>query len=73
MQERGDYSEATSEAIDNEIKDIISAQYKVAIGILKNRKNVLIRGAKLLLEKEKIDHDEIETLMQQTTEESPEA
>lgn len=65
MPERGDYSEATSEKVDREIKDIISSQYKVALGILESRKEVLLKGAKLLLEKEKIDHEEISALMKQ--------
>jgi len=66
MPERGDYSEATSEEVDKEIKEIISAQYKVALSILESRRGVLLKGAKLLLEKEKIDHDEIAALMQQS-------
>ena len=67
MPSGGDYSEATSEAIDNEIQQIISSQYTVALDILKGRKEVLDQGAKLLLEKEKIDHDEIEALMEQSS------
>jgi cell division protease FtsH len=73
MQERGDYSEATSEAIDNEIKEIISAQYMVALDVLRKRKDALKKGASLLLEKEKIDHDEIAALMHQSLERSPES
>ncbi len=61
---RGDYSEATSESIDKEIARIISDQYEVALGILNEKKDVLTRGARLLLEKEKIDHEEIKALMQ---------
>jgi cell division protease FtsH len=64
QQEPGDYSELTSQAIDSEIQQIISAQYKVALDILTQRKEVLVRGARLLLEKEKIDGDEIRSLMQ---------
>jgi len=67
MQGGGDYSEATSQAIDHEIQQIISSQYTVALDILKGRKGVLDRGAKLLLDKEKIDHDEIEALMVQSS------
>ncbi len=63
-QEPGDYSELTSQAIDAEIQQIISNQYKVALDILMNRKETLVRGACLLLEKEKIDQDEIKALMQ---------
>ncbi len=62
-QGRGDYSEATSQAIDKEIQQIISSQYEVALGILKAKNGVLAKGAQLLLEKEKIDHEEIKALM----------
>jgi cell division protease FtsH len=64
MENRGDYSESTAQAIDKEIQQIIFAQYKVAIEILKQRREVLAKGASLLLDKEKIDHDEIKTLME---------
>jgi cell division protease FtsH len=60
---RGDYSEATAELIDREIKDIIDAQYGTALGILKDRKGVLVQGADLLLKKEKIDGDEIRAML----------
>jgi cell division protease FtsH len=63
MENRGDYSEATAQAIDREIQQIISSQYKVAMDILKAKKETLVKGALLLLEKEKIDHDEIKALM----------
>jgi len=64
--QRGDYSEATSEAIDREIQQIISGQYTVALNILNEKRGVLTKGAQLLLEREKIDHEEIKALMQQT-------
>ena len=63
MDNRGDYSESTAQAIDTEIRQIVFAQYKVAMDILKQRKDVLAKGASLLLDKEKIDHDEIKALM----------
>lgn len=63
-QEHGEYSELTSQAIDNEMKQIITSQYKVALGILTEKKEILRRGAKLLLENEKIDQGEIKTLME---------
>jgi len=64
LQEHGDYSEFTSQAIDGEIQQIISSQYQVALDILNKKKDVLIKGARLLLEKEKIDQDDIKALMQ---------
>ncbi|MBN1382661.1 MAG: ATP-dependent zinc metalloprotease FtsH [Deltaproteobacteria bacterium] len=64
MQSPGDYSEATSETIDEEIRRIISSQYKVALDILKEKKDVLTKGAAVLLEKEKIEQEEIKALIQ---------
>jgi cell division protease FtsH len=63
MREGGDYSEATAEMIDREIRAIIAAQYDRALDILKVKQDVLEKGARLLLEKEKIDGEEIRALM----------
>ena len=54
-----EYSEATAEMIDQEIKDIIQRQYGVAFDILNNRRSLLEKGAKLLLEKETITGEEL--------------
>ncbi|HNY65140.1 MAG TPA: ATP-dependent zinc metalloprotease FtsH [Deltaproteobacteria bacterium] len=64
QQEQGDYSELTAQAIDSEIRQIITDQYQVALDILTKKRDALERGAQLLLEKEKIDKDEIAGLMQ---------
>ena len=61
--EAGNYSEATSEIIDREIRDNIRREYERAMAILREKKEVLTRGARLLLEKEKIDGEEIRRLM----------
>ena len=61
---RADYSEATAQAIDQEVARIIAQQYQVALAILQEKRNVLEQGAHVLLDKEKIDHDEILALMQ---------
>ena len=61
-----EYSEATSELIDNEIKEIISQQYARALEILRGKKEILEKGAHLLLEKEKIEGEEIRALMKET-------
>jgi cell division protease FtsH len=58
-----EYSEATAEVIDNEVRDIISTQYAMALEILGGKKDVLEKGASLLLEKEKIDGKEIKAMM----------
>ncbi|MCX5839437.1 MAG: ATP-dependent zinc metalloprotease FtsH [Deltaproteobacteria bacterium] len=61
--EGGDYSEATAEMIDREIREIIASEYARALDILRSRKDILVEGARLLLEKEKIDGEEIRVLM----------
>jgi cell division protease FtsH len=64
LPEKTDYSEATAEMIDREISDIISTQYERALDILKSREDVLKKGAALLLEKEKIEGEEIRALLE---------
>ena len=63
MEGRGEYSEATAQLIDNEVREIISTQYAKALDILKEKKDTLIKGAELLLEKEKIEGEELKALM----------
>jgi cell division protease FtsH len=63
VQETGDYSNATAETIDEEIKTIISMEYAKALEILKTKKDILQKGAELLLEKEKIEGTELKALM----------
>jgi len=63
MPEKSDYSEVTAQAIDNEIKKIIDGQYDVALSILREKQDMLKKGARLLLEKEKIDADDIQRLL----------
>ena len=62
----GEYSEATAELIDLEVREIIMAQYAKALEILQGRKKPLEKGAKLLLEKEKIEGKELIALMKET-------
>jgi cell division protease FtsH len=49
--------------IDQEIREIISSEYTRALDILKSKQDILEKGAQLLLEKEKIDGEEIKALM----------
>lgn len=63
MQGGGEYSEATAEMIDKEIKDIISVQYKRALDILGEKKESMDKAAEVLLEKEKIDGEELKALV----------
>ena len=47
-----EYSQATAEMIDSEIREIINEQYEIAIRILKENINALKKSAEILLEKE---------------------
>jgi len=71
MRTTQEYSESTAELIDNEVKRIISEQYTKTLEILNERKNVLEKGAALLLEKEKIDGDELNALISEISQVDP--
>jgi len=58
-----EYSDATAETIDNEVREIISEQYSKALAILQEKKDILEKGARLLLDKEKIEGEELKSLM----------
>jgi cell division protease FtsH len=58
-----EYSEATAEIIDKEIKEIVSEQYERALELLRGKRSVLDQGAAVLLEKEKIDGEQLRALM----------
>jgi cell division protease FtsH len=59
-----EYSEATAEIIDQEVGEIISDQYVKTRKILEERRDILDKGARLLLEKEKIEGEEIKALLE---------
>jgi len=59
-----EYSEATAELIDSEVREIISDQYARTRQILEERKDILDKGALLLLEKEKVEGEEIRLLLE---------
>ena len=63
VQETADYSNATAEAIDGEISAIIAREYARAVEILKSKKSILVKGAELLLEKEKMEGPELKALI----------
>jgi len=63
MQGGGEYSEATAQLIDKEIREIISAQYSKALEIIQGRKDEIEKAASVLLEKEKIDGKDLKALM----------
>ncbi len=56
------YSEKTAEMIDKEISNLIESQYKRAIELLQKNKDKLIELANVLLEKEVIFKDNLETI-----------
>jgi len=62
-----DYSEATAEAIDQQINGIISAQYDRALEILSGKRGILEESVAVLLEKETIEGDELKRIMAQVT------
>ena len=63
MRNEVEYSEATAQLIDQEVRQIMDEQYKVAFEILKEKKEFLEKAVHLLLEKEKIHGDELKVLM----------
>jgi cell division protease FtsH len=63
LRTRGEYSEKTADLIDAEIKAIIDQEYEAARKLLLEKKDILIKGAKMLLEREKIDGEEIRALL----------
>ncbi len=67
----GEYSEATAEDIDQEIKEIIGAQYQRALQILRGRRDILEKSVAVLLEKETIEGDELKQLIAQVADTPP--
>lgn len=59
-----EHSQKTSETIDEEIKRIVESNYERAKQILIDKKNALHEMAKVLLEKETIDAEEVNRLVQ---------
>jgi cell division protease FtsH len=58
-----EYSEETAQAIDEEVKKIVEGTYKRARTILTERRILLDQIAKLLLEKEVVEGDELRDLL----------
>jgi cell division protease FtsH len=57
------YSEETSGLIDEEVKRIIDTAYQKAVKLLSDNMDKLNAVANVLLEKEKIDGDEFDSIM----------
>ncbi len=68
LSEGSENSQGTAELIDKEVRQIIARQYEQASTILKQKRPVLETGAKLLLEREKIDGEELKALMNEPPE-----
>jgi len=58
-----EYSDATAEMIDHEVREIIKQQYETAQNILEAKKSLLKKSAELLLEKETIEGQTLEKMM----------
>ena len=61
--EKGDYSEETAREIDCEIRRIIEGQYERVKRLLAEKKNALVEGARVLLEREVISGGELKAIM----------
>jgi cell division protease FtsH len=61
------YSDAVAAKIDEEVKNILDAQYQVALNILKDNRSVMEKMVKLLYEKETIFEEEIDKLFAEDT------
>ncbi len=62
-----EYSEKTAQQIDDEIAGIIEQAHEEARNILTQQRNMLEKLAKILLEKESIDGDELKKFMDEVT------
>jgi cell division protease FtsH len=62
MRER-DYSEATAAVVDRTVHDIVQAAFARTVKLLEDRREVLERTARLLLEKETLDEDELRAIV----------
>ena len=58
-----EYSEETAQAIDEEVKKIVEGTYERVRTILQDQRNMLDQLAKLLLEKEVVEGDELRDLL----------
>ena len=58
-----EHSESTQVSIDGEVKEILEEQYQIAKKIITENIDVLKRLAKALIEKETLDSDEIEKII----------
>ncbi len=57
-----EYSEETAREIDNAVRNIVDGAFKKAVGILAERRDVLERGARALLQQETLSEEEVRAL-----------
>jgi len=60
-----DFSEETAREIDCAVRELVNSAFEKATDILIHNRNVLERGAKMLLEQETLAETELETLQQE--------
>ena len=61
-----DYSEETAQKIDSEVNNLVSENYKKTHTLLKNNLDTLNKLAKALLDKETLNGNEIEEIVQKS-------
>jgi len=59
-----DYSDATAASIDKEVKELVDHAYSRAKTILQNNRSILDNLAEILVEKETIESDELQQILQ---------
>lgn len=65
VESRGEYSQATAEMIDTEVRNTIQQQYEVAKTILEDHQPLLEKSTQILLEKETIAGEELKALAEE--------
>jgi len=63
IHEQRDYSEHVAEKIDHEINNLINQGRELAVKVIQEKKNMLEKIVKVLMEKETIEKDEFDALM----------
>jgi cell division protease FtsH len=59
-----EYSDETAATVDEEVRRIIDAVFERTIALLRERREALEQSARLLLERETLDEDDLKSLMQ---------
>jgi cell division protease FtsH len=61
------YSDETAHAIDQAVQQIVERAFARTVALLERRRDLLERGAKLLLEKETLDEADLKALQAELT------